>query len=64
MPDDYLTDRDIDLILVALDSAATSVQGGHVVLGKPGIDPLAAEYATAERKVDRLRRRLQEASRA
>jgi len=42
-----LTDRDLELIDVALDSAANSVQAGATLRNRRGLDPLAAEYLTA-----------------
>lgn len=50
-----LTERDYDLIEVALDSCANSVQSGATLTGK-GVDPLALEYLTALDHVQKDRR--------
>ena len=55
--DTGLTARDFDLIEVALDSAANSIQSG-ATLENRGIDPLAREYLTALAHVERLRARV------
>lgn len=50
-----LSDRDLELIEVALDSAANSVQSGATLRGARNLDPLAAEYIHALRGIQRIR---------
>lgn len=54
-PLDGLTERDLDLIEVALDSAIRSVDGFRPVRGTRGLSGLEAEYLHALNAVRRLR---------
>jgi hypothetical protein len=49
-----LTERDLDLIEVALESCAQSVQSGASLTGR-GVDPLAREYLVALQHVEQMR---------
>lgn len=52
-----LTDRDLDLIEIALDSAANSIQAGAVLARGRAIDnldPLAQEYVTALHRIQAI----------
>lgn len=52
-----LTERDFDLIEVALESAAQAVQSGATLRSRAAeLDPLAAEYLNALRNIRKLRR--------
>ena len=49
-----LTERDMDLIEVALDAAVSAVQHGATLRTRK-LDPLALEYLTALDHVEKLR---------
>lgn len=52
-----LTERDFDLIEVALESAAQAVQSGATLRSRAAeLDPLAAEYLNALRNIRKFRR--------
>lgn len=50
-----LTERDLDLIEVALEAAAQSVQHGATLRNKRDLDPLAREYLEALNRVEKGR---------
>lgn len=50
-----LTPRDLELIEVALDSCANSVQSGATLRNKRGLDPLAREYLEALERVQKIK---------
>lgn len=52
------TERDLDLIEVALESAAQAVQSGASLRNKRDLDPLAAEYLHALASVRAWRKNL------
>ena len=51
---DDLTERDLELIEVALDSAISAVSFSFHPKEKD-MDPLAKEYRTAQRKIEKIR---------
>ena len=51
-----LTERDFELIEVALESAAQAVQSGASLRQRRGLDPLAREYLEALERVQQMRR--------
>lgn len=52
-----LSERDLDLVEIALESAATAVQSGATLRNRRDLDPLAREYLTALEHVREIRKR-------
>lgn len=53
------TERDFDLMEVALESAAESIQSGVIIRGGKAADPLAVEYLHALDAVRAWRNRVE-----
>ncbi len=51
-----LTDRDLELAGIALDSAANSVQSGATLRNRTDLDPLALEYLVAAQHVEKIQK--------
>lgn len=49
-----LTERERDLAVVALDSAAQACQSGASLRNQRGLDPLAREYLLVAQAIERM----------